>query len=224
MRLLLAEDEKSLSKALKTILERNHYLVDAVWDGQSALEQAQPANYDAIILDIMMPKLDGISVLRQIRKNGSLIPVLMLTAKAEEEDKVAGLDSGANDYLTKPFSSAELLARIRAMTRLQEQQFCSKLHMGNVTLDRATFEVSTPYGCFRLANQEFQMLELMMCNPRNRITTERFREKIWRYEEKAEDTVVWMYLSYLRQKLVYLHADIQINLDHPVGYHLEMVK
>lgn len=145
MRLLLAEDEHALSKALKTILERNNYSVDAVYDGQEALEYLQADNYDGVILDIMMPKVDGITVLQEIRKTGNLIPVLLLTAKSEVDDKVLGLDSGANDYLTKPFNSRELLARIRAMLRTQSVKTDSKLHFGNVTLDCASYEISTPY-------------------------------------------------------------------------------
>ena len=178
MRLLLAEDEKALSKALVTILERNNYSVDAVYDGQAALDYLEADNYDGVILDIMMPKVDGITVLKTIRQGGNHIPVLMLTAKGEVDDKVLGLDAGANDYLTKPFHMRELLARIRAMTRVQTAQADSRLHMGNVTLDRATFELSTPTGSYRLANKEFQMLELLMSNPRTLIPTERFLEKI----------------------------------------------
>lgn len=133
MRLLLAEDEKALSKALTAILERNNYSVDAVYDGQAALEYLEADNYDGVILDIMMPKIDGITVLKEIRKKGNLIPVLLLTAKSEVDDKVEGLDAGANDYLAKPFHSKELLARIRAMTRVQTGQTGSILKMGNVT-------------------------------------------------------------------------------------------
>lgn len=179
MRLLLAEDEKPLSKALTVILERNNYSVDAVFDGQTALEYLNADNYDGVILDIMMPKVDGITVLKEIRSRGNLIPVLLLTAKSEVDDKVEGLDAGANDYLAKPFHSKELLARIRAMTRTKVAQPNSKLRIGNVTLDRATFELSTPSGSFRLANKEFQMMELMMSNPDNLISSERFMEKIW---------------------------------------------
>ena len=158
MRLLLTEDEKALSKALTTILERNNYSVDAVYDGQEALDYLECGQYDGIILDIMMPKVDGITVLKTIRSSGNNIPVLMLTAKSEVDDKVEGLDSGANDYLTKPFQSKELLARIRAMTRSSTTQLSSQLKMGNVTLNQATFELSTPSGSVRLANKEFQML------------------------------------------------------------------
>lgn len=223
MRLLLAEDEQALSKALVAILERSHYSVDAVYDGQSALEYLQADNYDGVILDIMMPKLDGISVLKELRSQGNAIPVLLLTAKSEIDDKVCGLDAGANDYLTKPFHSRELLARIRAMTRTQSAQTTSQLQMGNVTLNQATFELSTPSGSFRLANKEFQMLELLMSNPRHLVPTERFLEKIWGYDSEAEINVVWVYISYLRKKLTALHANIQIKATRNAGYSLEEI-
>ena len=221
MRLLLAEDEKALSKALVTILERNNYSVDAVNDGQAALDYLEADNYDGVILDIMMPKVDGITVLKTIRSKGNRIPVLMLTAKAEVDDKVLGLDAGANDYLTKPFHTQELLARIRAMTRTQAAQTDSRLQMGNVTLDCATFELSTPTGSFRLANKEFQVLELLMRNPHSLIASERLLEKIWGYDSEAEINVVWVYISYLRKKLSALHANIQIKATRNAGYSLE---
>lgn len=224
MRLLLAEDEKALSKALTAILERNNYSVDAVYDGQAALEYLEADNYDGVILDIMMPKIDGITVLKEIRKKGNLIPVLLLTAKSEVDDKVEGLDAGANDYLAKPFHSKELLARIRAMTRVQTGQTSSILKMGNVTLNRAAFELSTSKGSFRLANKEFQMIELMMSNPGVLISAERFMEKIWGYDSETEINVVWVYISYLRKKLAALQADIQIKVTRSVGYSLEEIK
>lgn len=223
MRILLAEDEKALSKALVAILERNNYSVDPVYDGESALEFLETDNYDAVILDLMMPKVDGITVLKEIRKKGNLIPVLVLTAKSEVDDKVLGLDSGANDYLTKPFNSRELLARIRAMTRIQTAQTDSQLHLGNVTLDRASFELSTSSGSFRLANKEFQMLELLMSNPGKLISSERFMEKIWGFDSEAEINVVWVYISYLRKKLTALHANVQIKATRNAGYSLEEI-
>ena len=221
MRLLLAEDEKALSKALTTILERNNYSVDAAYDGKEALEYLEADNYDGVILDIMMPKIDGITVLQEMRKKGNLIPVLLLTAKSEVDDKVIGLDAGANDYLTKPFNSRELLARIRAMTRTQTVQRNSQLKVGNITLDRATYELSAASGSYRLANKEFQMMEMLMSNPKNVISTERFMEKIWGYDSEAEINVVWVYISYLRKKLAALHADIQIKALRNIGYTLE---
>ena len=221
MRLLLAEDENSLSKAIITILQKNNYSADAVYDGEEALDYLASGNYDGVILDIMMPKLDGICVLKRLREQGNTIPVLMLTAKSEVDDKVLGLDSGANDYLTKPFNTKELLARIRAMTRNQNEQMDSKMKFGNVVLDRSTFELSSPNGNFRLANKEFQMMETLMMNPRRLISAERFLEKVWGYDSEVEINVVWVYISYLRKKLAALHANIQIKAQRNAGYSLE---
>ena len=224
MRLLLAEDEKALSKALAAILERNNYSVDTVYDEQSALDYLEMDNYDGVILDIMMPRMDGLTVLRKVREKGNRIPILLLTARSEVDDKVEGLDAGANDYLAKPFHPKELLARIRAITRIQTAQTNSRLTLGNVTLDWVTFELSTGKGSFRLANKEFQMLELLMCNPHQLISSERFLEKIWGYDSEAEINVVWVYLFYLRKKLSALHADIQIKATRNAGYSLEEMR
>lgn len=223
MRLLLAEDEKSLSKAIIAILQKNNYSADAAYDGEEALDYLASGNYDGVILDLMMPKLDGISVLKELRKRGNTIPVLILTAKSEVDDKVLGLDSGANDYLTKPFNANELLARIRAMTRNQREQMDSKMKFGNIVLDRSTFELSSPSGNFRLANKEFQMMESLMMNPRCLISADRFLEKIWGYDSEVEINVVWVYISYLRKKLAALHADIQIKAQRNAGYSLEEI-
>lgn len=170
----------------------------------------------------MIPKMDGITVLRTLRERGNPIPVLILTAKSEVDDKVLGLDTGADDYLTKPFSTQELMARIRAMTRSQSGgQVTSRLTFGNITLDQATFELSSPTGSFRLANKEFQMMELLMRNPRQLIPTERFLERIWGYDSDVELSVVWVYISYLRKKLSALRANIQIKVTRNAGYSLE---
>jgi DNA-binding response OmpR family regulator len=222
MRLLFAEDEKSLSKAIVTILKKNNYEVDPVYDGEEALDYLTSGTpYDAAVLDIMMPKMDGITVLKKLRASGSTLPVLLLTAKSEIDDKVAGLDSGANDYLTKPFAMPELLARIRAMARTQSVQSTSELKVGCITLDQTTYELSSPSGSFRLANKEFQMLELLMSNPHQLISTERFMDKIWGYDSDADISVVWVYISYLRKKLNALHADVQIKASRNAGYSLE---
>lgn len=220
MRLLLAEDEHSLSRAVVKILKSNRYEVDAVDNGSDALEYLLSGNYDAAVLDIMMPKMDGITVLKEIRKSGSRIPVLLLTAKTEINDRVSGLDCGANDYLTKPFDTRELLARIRAMTRSQAADD-SKLFCGNICLDRSTFELSSPSGCFRLTNKEFQMLELMMTNNGHPIAAQRFFEKIWGNEKETESEIVWIYISYLRKKLDALHADLKISADAKRKYTLQ---
>lgn len=222
MRILLAEDERSLSRAMMALLERNHYSADAVYDGEEALAYLECGNYDALILDLMMPKLDGLSVLRRLREGGNRIPVLILTAKSEVDDKVLGLDTGANDYLTKPFSTPELMARIRAMTRSQTTQATSRLTFGNITLDQTTFELSSPSSSVRLTNKEFQMMELLMRNPRQRISSERFLERIWGYDSDVELNVVWVYLSYLRKKLVALQANVQIKAFRNAGYALEV--
>ena len=221
MRILFAEDEKSLSRAVTAMLVKSNYSVDAVYDGQDALDYLRAGNYDGAILDIMMPKMDGIEVLKTIRAEGIRTPVLMLTAKAEVDDKVLGLDSGANDYLTKPFSTKELLARIRAMTRTQTAQQSSVLSFGNITLDQTTYILAGPGGNFRLANKEFQMLETLMANPHRLISSERFLEKIWGYDSDAEINVVWVYISYLRKKLAALNANVQIKATRNAGYSLE---
>ena len=179
MRILLAEDEKSLARALVTLLKKHHYEADAVYDGAEALAYLQTGNYDAAILDIMMPGMDGIEVLCRARESGVSLPILMLTAKSDVRDKVTGLDSGANDYMTKPFSAQELLARIRAMTRVSRGMDTNRLTMGNVMLDLTTYELSTPTGSFRLTGKEFQMMEMLLSNQRRLIPTERFLEKIW---------------------------------------------
>lgn len=224
MKLLLCEDEKSLSRAVKAILEKNNYLVDAVYDGVEALEYLESDTYDGVLLDIMMPKKDGITVLREMRARGDATPVLLLTAKSEVDDKVLGLDAGANDYLTKPFDIKELLARIRVMTRVQVSQTTSTLSFGNVTLDCATNDLTTPHGAFKLAGKEFQMMELFMRNPKNVISTDRFMERVWGYESDADVSVVWVYISYLRKKLAALEADVQIKATRGVGYSLEEKK
>lgn len=220
MRLLLAEDETSLARAIVKILEKNNYTAEAVHNGEDALSYLETGEYDAAILDIMMPQMDGIEVLKRLRAKGNMIPILMLTAKAEIDDKVKGLDCGANDYLTKPFDAKELLARIRAMTRGQSVAD-SKLTYGNIVLDRATFELSSPTGSFRLANKEFQMMEILLSNPQHLVSTERLMERIWGYDTEAEINVVWVYISYLRKKLGVLHADIQIKATRNAGYSLE---
>ena len=223
MKLLLAEDEQSLSRAVVKILEKNKYTVEAVYDGEDALAYLEMGDYDAAILDIMMPKMDGISVLKKLRAMGNPIPILMLTAKSEIDDKVLGLDSGANDYLTKPFDTKELLARIRAMTRTQTAPD-NKMSFGNIALDRATFELASPTGSFRLANKEFQMMEILMSHPQHVISTERLMERIWAYEADVEINVVWVYISYLRKKLAALHADLQIKARRNSGYSLEKLQ
>ena len=221
MRILFAEDERDLNHIITKKLTSQGYSVDSVYDGEEAIDILSYTDYDAVILDIMMPKADGFAVLRALRSKGKNTPVLFLTARDSVQDRVAGLDSGANDYLVKPFSVEELLARIRAMTRSQTEQGTSVLTVGNISLDRATYELSSPYGSFRLANKEFQMLELLMCNPKQLISTERFMERIWGYDSDTDLSVVWVYISYLRKKLSAIHANIQIKVTRNAGYSLE---
>jgi len=223
VRILIAEDEKPLARAIVKIFEKNNYSADAVYNGEDALFYLESDNYDVVVMDIMMPIMDGITALKKLRERGNQIPVLLLTAKAEIDDKVLGLDSGANYYLTKPFDSKELLATIRAITRTQSE-VSSKLTCGNISLDRATFELSSPTGSFRLANKEFQMMEIFMANPHQIISAERFMEKIWGFDNEAEINVVWVYISYLRKKLTALHADIYIKVSRNIGYSLEEEK
>ena len=220
MRILLAEDERALSKAIIKIFEKNNYSADAAYDGQEALTYLESGNYDVAVLDIMMPKMDGITLLKKLRAANNQIPVIMLTAKSEIEDRVLGLDSGANDYLSKPFDTRELLARIRSITRAKTETD-TKLTLGNITLDRASFELSSPSGSFRLANKEYQMMEMFMQNPRRVISADMFMEKIWGWDTDAEINVVWVYISYLRKKLAALGADIQIKSSRNAGYSLE---
>ena len=221
MRLLLAEDEKELSKALCAILKHNNYSVDAVFNGQDALDYGLCENYDGIILDIMMPKMNGLDVLKELRAKGISTPVLMLTAKAEVDDRILGLDLGADDYLTKPFSMGELLARIRAITRRKSEFSPNILSSGNISLNRETFELSAEKNSVRLGNKEFQMMEMLLSNPGRLISTEQFMERIWGYETEAEINVVWVYISYLRKKLSNLGANVEIKAVRGVGYTLE---
>lgn len=222
MRILVAEDEIPLARAIVKIFEKNNCSADAVYNGEDALDYITTGIYDVAVLDIMMPKMDGITVLKKVRQAGMSIPILMLTAKSEVEDKVLGLDSGANDYLAKPFDSRELMARIRCITRSKADSD-TKLSIGNITLDRATFELSSPCGSYRLANKEFQLMELFMLNPRRIIATERIMDRIWGYDSEAEINVVWVYISYLRKKLAALKADIQIKASRNAGYSLEEI-
>lgn len=220
MRILLAEDEKLLSRAIVKVFEKNNYSVDAVFNGVDALTYIEYGNYDCVVLDIMMPVMDGIEVIKKIRSNGNNIPILVLSAKSEISDKILGLDSGANYYLTKPFDTRELLAAIRAITRTQTISD-AKIQFGDLTLDRATYELSTPSDTIRLANKEFQMMEMFINNPNHIISTEKFMTKIWGFESEAEINIVWVYISYLRKKLAALNSNVKIVAHRNSGYSLE---
>ncbi|MBE5963976.1 MAG: response regulator transcription factor [Lachnospiraceae bacterium] len=222
MKLLLAEDEKDLSRAIAVILKNNNYTIEQVYNGQDALDYALNSEYDGIIMDIMMPKMDGISVLKKLRENKVMTPVILLTAKAEIDDRVEGLDAGADDYLTKPFAMKELLARIRAMTRRKDKEIELCYEYENISLNPTTFELSTANKSIVLANKEYQMMQMMMANPNRYISTEHFMEKIWGYDSEAEINVVWVYVSYLRKKLKDIDARVTIKAKRGVGYSLEV--
>ena len=221
MKILIAEDDSSLRRALTSILQKNNYSVDAVDNGGDALAYLQSGYYDAAVLDIMMPVADGVSVLSRARAEHNTTPVLLLTAKSEIDDKVTGLDAGANDYLTKPFDMRELLARLRVLTRKTEVQQNNMLSFGNVTLNTQSFELSAPGGSYKLANKEYQTMLLLMRNPETVISSSRFLENIWDPDSRAEDNTVWTYISYLRRKLEAIGADIRIDTKRGAGYILE---
>jgi len=218
---LVADDEPEMTMVLEAILRREHYSVDVVDNGQDALDYGLAENYDCLILDIMMPRLDGIQVLRALRANNIATPVLLLTAKGQIEDRVAGLDSGADDYLPKPFDNRELTARVRALTRRGGEYTPSVLTAGNTTLDCSTFELKCGETAVRLGNKEFQMLELLMRQKGRLISTEQFMEHIWGYDSDAEINVVWAYVSYLRRKLEAVGSSLRIAARRGQGYLLE---
>lgn len=221
MRILLAEDERALSNALATIFKHNNYSVDVAYDGEQAEELLSADIYDVAVLDIMMPKKDGISVLRDIRRNGSDIPVIILTAKSQTDDKIYGLDAGADDYLTKPFVASELLARIRAVTRRKTEAADVNVSFGDLTLNRSSYEISSNGSSVKLGRKEFQMMEMLMIKKGGVISSERFMEKIWGYETEAETGVVWVYLSALRKKLAAINSKVKIKSNRNLGYFVE---
>lgn len=223
MRLLLAEDEKEMAHALEAVFTHNHYSVDVVYNGIGAADWAESGNYDGIILDIMMPGKSGLEVLSELRKKGNNVPVLLLTAKGEIEDRVTGLDLGADDYLTKPFAMKELLARIRAMTRRKGEVSSNTLEFAGLTLSRETFDLGYQSEVIHLGNREYQMMEMLIANPGALISVEQFMEKIWGYDTDVEMNVVWVYISYLRKKLQALQAPVAIRAVRGLGYKLERV-
>ncbi len=223
MRILIVEDEKPLAEALEEILKLNKYSVDVVFDGQEALNYLQEAQYDGVVLDIMMPKVDGIQVLKTMRANGNKTPVIILSAKSEVDDKVLGLDNGADDYLTKPFAAKELLARIRNITRNKHELAGTNLTAGNLVLNRTQFTLSNETESLPLTNKEFQLLELLFNNPDRYIGTEELMTKIWGYDSDREINVVWTHLSYIRKKLERLDPCVKIKSSRNLGYSLEVL-
>lgn len=224
MKLLYAEDEISMSEAIVDILEYHNYIVDAVYDGDAALEYARSEQYDGIILDIMMPYRSGLEVLKMLRREGRRTPALLLTARSEVEDRITGLDSGADDYLPKPFDMGELLARVRAMLRRKEDYTPSVLTFGNISLDSRSFELKGKEGSVFLPKLEYQLMELLMLNKGIYLSTEDVLVKVWGYDTDVEIGVVWVYISYLRKKLAELNADIVIKAKRNIGYTLEIAK
>ena len=224
MKLLVVEDEVALADALSEILRRNKYDVDTVYDGEDGYYYASTGIYDCILLDIMLPKKDGITVLRELRNARISTPVLLLTAKSDTEDKIRGLDSGADDYLTKPFVSGELLARVRSLTRRRGEVISDEFTFGDITLNKSTLSISREGQCFKLSLKEYQILEMLITHPKHLIAKDRFIEKIWGYESEAEINVVWVNLSSLRKKLASVGADIQIKANRGLGYSLESLK
>lgn len=221
MKLLLCEDERELSNALRAILRHNNYTVDTVYDGEDALSYAEADEYDGIILDIMMPKMNGLEVLSTLRRHGNNTPVLILTAKSETEDKITGLDLGADDYLAKPFDMGELLARVRAITRRGTGTAVDTIRYGDLTLDKQSFELSTSSSSIRLGGKEYGIIELLISNPARLISTEKIMERVWGYDSEAEINVVWVYISTLRKKLLQIGSTVEIKASRGLGYSLE---
>lgn len=221
MRILIAEDEITIARALKTMLEKNKYAVDMVHSGSDALDYIRAADYDVLVLDIMMPGKDGVEVLKTVRAEGNTTPALFLTAKAEVVDRVAGLDAGADDYLPKPFAASEFLARVRALTRRSNTYVPSQLPFGNISLDCNQYLLKSAVGEVRLNNKEYQLAELFFRHPRQVFSSEHLMEKVWGLDSEAEMDVVWTYIGFLRRKLKQVGADIEIRTIRGAGYALE---
>jgi len=224
MKLLYAEDEPAMSEAVVDILSYHNYTVDAVYDGREALDYARNEQYDGIILDVMMPKLSGLEVLRELRQSGCRTPVLLLTAKSEVEDRIEGLDAGADDYLPKPFAMGELLARVRAMLRRREEFTPNLIRCGDLQLNQQNAELSCGENSLVLPKLEYKLMELLMLNQGICLSTEDMLVKVWGYETESDIGVVWVYLSYLRKRLSALGSTVEIKARRGVGYTLEAGK
>ena len=221
MKLLYAEDERAMSEAVTDVLSYHKYSVDAVYDGADALYYAENEKYDGIILDIMMPKMSGLEVLRELRQKGVNTPVLLLTAKGELEDRIEGLDLGADDYLPKPFAMGELLARVRAMLRRREEFTPDILRVGDLALSRQSYELSCGAQKALLPKLEYQLMELLMLNRGIYLSTEDLLVKVWGYDTEADLGVVWVYISYLRKRLSALGSTVALKAKRGIGYTLE---
>lgn len=224
MRILIAEDEIELARGLKYLLEKNKFSVDIVHDGEEALAHFGSAEYDVVVLDIMMPKRDGLEVLGCIRKAGSNVPVLMLTAKAEIEDRVAGLEAGADDYLPKPFATREFIARVKALSRRSGRYEDSLLSFGDVRLDCNRYELSCGEETVSLNNKEFQLAELFLRHPHFVFSANHLMDRIWGQDSEADINVVWTYIGFVRRKLKAIGGHVEIRTVRGAGYSLEDTK
>ena len=221
MRLLIAEDERDLAEALSVFFEKNQFTVDTVCNGFDAYEYAVTGDYDAIVLDVMMPKLSGVEVLERLRAEGVRTPVMMLTAKAEKDDRITGFNAGADDYLPKPFDPDELLSRVRAILRRSEAYQPTVLAYGDLTLDPGSGNLSCGSESIRLSGREFQIMELFMRSPRQVFSAERIMERVWGWDNEAEINVVWVNISNLRKKLKSIGSHVTLQANRSLGYALE---
>ena len=221
MRLLVAEDDPKLLKSLVRLFEINHYLVDGVDNGSDALEYALSGEYDGLVFDIMMPEIDGINVMKRLRKSGVTTPALFLSARTETYQRIEGLDAGADDYLPKPFSTAELLARVRAMLRRKDNFTPDMLEFGAISLNRSTYELICNGKSLSLSGKEFQVFEMMMQKPNMIVSTEQLITHIWGWDTSVDTSVVWVHISNIRKKLELLEAPIRIRFVRNAGYVLE---
>ena len=221
MRLLIAEDDPKLLKSLVYIFETNHYVVDGVSDGSLAFDYASSGEYDGLVLDIMMPGIDGINLLKKLRKDGVTTPALFLTAKTETYQKIEGLDAGADDYLPKPFATGELLARVRAMLRRKDNFVPDLLRFGDLTLNRSTYEIAYNGMAQSLSGKEFQVMEMLMQQPGMIVTAEQLMTHIWGWETDVDTSVIWVHISNIRKKLDALSAPVAIRFVRNAGYILE---
>ncbi len=221
MRLLIAEDEPDLAEVLCAFFEKNRFSVDTVNDGFSAYEYASSGEYDAIVLDVMMPKMNGVDVLRRLREEGIKTPVMMLTAKAQKDDRITGFNAGADDYLPKPFEPDELICRVRAMLRRGGGYMPDVLSFGSVSLDTSSGMMTGSGGSVRLSGREFQLMEMFMRSPGVVFSADRIMEKIWGWDSDAEINVVWVHISNLRKKLRSIGSDVSVHASRGLGYMLE---
>ena len=221
MRLLIAEDDPKLLKSLVHIFETNHYVVDGVSDGSLAFDYASSGEYDGLVLDIMMPGMDGINLLKKLRKDGITTPALFLTAKTETYQKIEGLDAGADDYLPKPFATGELLARVRAMLRRKDNFVPDLLCFGELVLNRSTYEIAYNGIAQSLSGKEFQVMEILMQQPGMIVTAEQLITHIWGWETDVDTSVIWVHISNIRKKLDILSAPVAIRFVRNAGYILE---